>query len=127
MPNRSKSDIEKERNDINKAIHNFSEDHKALEPLAKAILLRNQNFSISAICAALDIHKSQFQRARAALDRGAPVGVRGRPQYLSTEEENGLKEWCIVENDAGRGPTLDALRMKVRSVFNILKTPFYIY
>ena len=119
MPNRSRRAIFKEASDINNVIASFTHDENALEPLQKAFLLLERGFSISAICRALQVHRSQFNRARAALDRGAPVGVTGRPRYLAVDQEKQLKEWCITENDAGRGPTLDAFRMQVRRAFYI--------
>ena len=118
-PTAASQDLLKESNDVNRAIANFTHDENALEPLQKAFLLLERGFSISAICRALQVHRSQFNRARAALDRGAPVGVTGRPRYLAVDQEKQLKEWCITENDAGRGPTLDAFRMQVRRAFYI--------
>lgn len=111
---------------MNSVIENFSPDQQALEPLAKAFLLREQNFSISAICDALGINRSQFLRARASMNRGAPIGVQGRPQYLSVEQEEELKNWCFAENNASRKPTFDALRMKVRSANHILSSLYHI-
>ena len=125
-PTAASQDLLKESNDVNRAIANFTHDENALEPLAKAFLLLENGFSISVICRALQVNRSQFNRARAALDRVTPVGVQGWLQYLSVDQKKELKEWCVVEKYAGRVPTLDALRMKVRSAFYILIFPLHV-
>ena len=93
MPNRSRRAIFKEASDINNVIASFTHDENALEPLAKAFLLLENGFSISVICRALQVNRSQFNRARAALDRVTPVGVQGWLQYLSLDQKKELKEW----------------------------------
>lgn len=79
--------------------------------------LINRGYLSSTIAGVMLISESSVKRAKAALKGGRLIGRRGRPTYLTREQEEELERWCIEENSSGRVPPISDVISKVRYLF----------
>jgi transposase len=126
MVNRSKGEKDRERDSVEEALANASEEVKQQTGVEKASYLLSLGFSIASISEVLGLHRSKVQRVRDAINRGATPGKNGHPQYLTEAQENDLENWIRQENHAGRGPTIPSVCERVCLYFSIKIISYYV-
>ena len=121
MPRRSAGDSARDRIRCTNALNDAPTYIREGNALEKAEFLRKSKFSKAAVCEVVGISVSKLARAERSKAVGRPIGKRGRPQYLTEDQETDLESWCRAENNAGRGPTIDALNVKVLPFIHIIR------
>ena len=98
---------------------------KAAGNVVKAQHLLTMDFTITTLSTVLGLSRSKITRIRDSMKADRQPAKNGRPTYLNAGAEIELGDWIRAENNAGRGPTLEATKWQVRT-HTLFKSPFHI-
>jgi hypothetical protein len=115
MPRRSKSEAAADRDEVARLLESLPRNLSNASPLEKAMWVLENDVSIAAVSAVMDLSETSIRRAISAKMAGREVGHNGRPTYLNTELEDQLESWATNENREGRGPSISDFVDQVRA------------